>query len=157
MGVNENVLRGTKSDQLVQDLADVSAFGGTGVELAVAEGAGATLSVTVVGIRINNPFDGKLGHIHFAAFYVLAPFQYYGPEAQLEQLEGGKHTCRAGAHDEHCRRIVNVEIRRLNIFRYFFSRSVSLILITPYGFLASIHRALLEHPFHASGPGLYFF
>ena len=155
VGVDEYVRIRAEFHEEMEHLADIASFGRAGVELPVGERAGSALAVAVVGVRIHLPLTGKPGHVDFTRMHILAPFQYHRPETQRDEFERGEHARRP--RTDHRDGLGPVYIRefRQRIRLIFVFRSIGLVSVAPHRLLAGVYGALLEHPFQASGLGLY--
>ena len=110
--VDEDILGSAELHQLVQHLAQVAPLGGTRIELAVGEGACASLAVAVVGIGIDDAVARELRHVELAFVDVLAALQDDRPQAERQELERREHAGGTGSHDDHRLRAVDILILR---------------------------------------------
>ena len=115
MRVNQNVRVRAEGHQLMQHLPDIAPLGRARVQLSIAESTSTAFPVTIIGIRVQHAFRRKPSHVHLASLHIFSPFQDDGLQAQLEQLQSGKHACRAGAHHNHGTGLVHSQVRRHTI------------------------------------------
>ena len=111
-----SVRRAVEHERL-QRLVVVAALLAAREELAVGEGPGPALAESVVRIGIDGTVAVDLRDIDLAGRDVAAPFQNYGPQAQLDQPQSGEKPSRTRPDDHHFgpprdRRIVEMHGRR---------------------------------------------
>ena len=99
MSVGENVGRSTELTENAQNLFDVAAFFGAGVEFSVGVGTCAAFAERVVAFRIDAVFAGDAGDVLAPFVNVLASLQNDGAAAQFNQTQGGEESTGAGTDD----------------------------------------------------------
>ncbi len=156
MRINQDILASAEFNQQVEHFPDVTPFGRAGIELAVGEGAGATLAVAVVGIRIHDPLAGKACHIRLALVDILSTLQHYRPESQRDKFQRSEHSRRPRTHDNYLLGTVHIGVFRESERLIIVLRRIGLIAVAPHRFPARIDGALLEHPLQTAGLGLDF-
>jgi hypothetical protein len=63
MGINKNIRVSAVVYEKFKNFVDISALGGTGIELAVGKRPGTSFTITIVGIRIYHRLPVKAGDI----------------------------------------------------------------------------------------------
>ena len=100
VGIEHYVGVGTVGYEGAKHTAHVASLGGTGVELAVAIGAGATLSETPVAVGVDALFAGQGGNVVLALLHGFSAFHDDGTDAVFQQPQRCEEAGRAGTDDD---------------------------------------------------------
>src|ERR1700722_11187998 len=83
---------GAKLYQQPQNALHIAALVASGIQFAVAVGAGAAFTKTIIALRVDDAFFVELCQVAPPCPYILTSFQQHRPDASFDQSQCGKQT-----------------------------------------------------------------
>ena len=101
VGVDEYIfLRAMLMEYLKHFLYRPALFA-AGIEFAVGVSAGTALAEAIVGVGVYDSLAVDSCHVASATVYILAAFEYYRLETELDKFKSREQACRTGSDNNH--------------------------------------------------------
>ena len=100
MRVGQNFWVGSKVNEGLQNLADVSALVASSVKLSVAKSACPAFAKTVIAVRVHDSLCAYGRDVALSLAGGPAALDYYGLDAALQKFKGRKKPCGAASDDD---------------------------------------------------------